>query len=101
LKVSGFPEASTAAVLPTSFYSSTGSSMARYYFHKEVIMKFPVQLGRTGSIIFSAVYIAVTLGARFYFEPQLHGFYIISIGIGIFMLVFLWALYYIRFLNFQ
>ena len=53
-------------------------------------MKF--QLGRKLSDLFVAVYIISTLFLRFYLEPQLHGQYLISVGLGAFALLFLWAL---------
>ena len=53
-------------------------------------MKF--QLGRKLSDLFVTVYIISTLFLRFYLEPQLHGQFLISIGVGAFALLFLWAL---------
>ncbi len=53
-------------------------------------MKF--QLGRKLSDLFTTVYIFTTLAMRFYLEPQLNGHYLVSIGLGAFALLFLWAL---------
>ncbi|MEL6660871.1 MAG: hypothetical protein AAFY48_04435 [Bacteroidota bacterium] len=41
---------------------------------------------------FIAIYLTITLGLRFFLEPQLQGFYLISLGLGAFALLFLWAL---------
>lgn len=50
------------------------------------------QLGPKISDTFVVVYIIGTLALRFYLEPQIQGHYLISIGIGAFALLFLWAL---------
>lgn len=47
---------------------------------------------RTISNIFVAVYAAATLYIRFVLEPQLQGRYLISIAMGVFAILFLWAL---------
>lgn len=44
------------------------------------------------SNIFVVVYAALTLLVRIWLEPQLQGQYLISIGMGAFLLLFLWAL---------
>ena len=44
------------------------------------------------SDIFIAIYLAITLLIRFYLEPQLQGRFLISIALGAFALLFLWAL---------
>lgn len=44
------------------------------------------------SNIFVVLYIAATLLLRFYLEPQLKGNYLISVALGLFALLFLWAL---------
>lgn len=49
-------------------------------------------LGSTASDWFIAIYITITLGLRFILEPQLQGYYIISLALGAFALLFLWAL---------
>ncbi len=49
-------------------------------------------LGPKASDWFIAVYLTITLGLRFILEPQLQGYYIISLGLGLFALLFLWAL---------
>ncbi|MBK9254648.1 MAG: hypothetical protein IPM42_04105 [Saprospiraceae bacterium] len=46
----------------------------------------------TISNIFVIVYAASTLLMRIWLEPQLQGKYLISIGMGAFALLFLWAL---------
>ena len=53
-------------------------------------MKFG--LGQKASDVFVVIYIAATLFVRFILEPQLGGHILISIGIGLFALLFLWAL---------
>ncbi len=44
------------------------------------------------SNVFVAVYILATLFLRFYLEPQLQGHFLISVLLGAFALLFLWAL---------
>jgi hypothetical protein len=44
------------------------------------------------SNIFVIVYAAVTLFLRFFLEAQLQGRYLLSIAMGAFALLFLWAL---------
>ena len=51
-----------------------------------------LQLGRKASDVFVVVYIAGTLLLRFFLEPQLQGRFLISIALGAFALLFLWAL---------
>ncbi len=46
----------------------------------------------TLSNIFIVAYAALTLIGRIILEPQLQGQYLISIGMGAFALLFLWAL---------
>ena len=58
-----------------------------------------LQLGKKASDWFVAIYILATLFGRMWIEPQLQGHPFISIGLGIFALVFLWALYKIKFIN--
>jgi hypothetical protein len=53
-------------------------------------MKFG--LGKKSSDVFVVIYLAASLYLRFILEPQLGGHIIISIGIGLFALLFLWAL---------
>lgn len=50
------------------------------------------QLGRKASDVFVVVYVAGTLLLRFFLEPQLQGRLLISIALGAFALLFLWAL---------
>jgi hypothetical protein len=49
-------------------------------------------LGPKASDWFIAAYLTLTLALRFYLEPQLQSFYVISVGLGLFALLFLWAL---------
>ena len=56
-------------------------------------------LGPKTSDWFIVVYLTITLGLRFYLEPQLQSFYLISVGLGLFALLFLWALVKSGFLN--
>ena len=51
-----------------------------------------LQLGRKLSDLFVAVYIISTLFLRFYLEPQLNGQFLISVGLGVIALLFIWAL---------
>ena len=60
-------------------------------------MKF--KLGRKASDIVAAIYIITTLFARLYLEPQLGGRYLLSVALGAFGLLFLWALVKSGFLN--
>lgn len=53
-------------------------------------MKFG--LGPKISNLFVAIYVLATLFLRFYLEPQLKGHFLLSIGLGAFALLFLWAL---------
>ncbi|MBK8053779.1 MAG: hypothetical protein IPK35_11055 [Saprospiraceae bacterium] len=49
-------------------------------------------MNTTLSNIFVIVYAALTLFVRILLEPQLQGQFLISIGMGAFALLFLWAL---------
>ena len=60
-------------------------------------MKF--QLGRKASDIITTLYIIATLFLRFYLEPQLNGNVLISLALGLFALLFLWALVKSKILN--
>ncbi len=53
-------------------------------------MKFG--LGPKLSDLFVVFYVMITLFIRFQIEPDLHGNFIISILLGLFFLLFLWAL---------
>lgn len=53
----------------------------------------------TLSNIFVIVYIGATLLFRFVLEPQLQGRYLISVALGLFALVFLWALIKSKFIR--
>lgn len=44
------------------------------------------------SNVFLVAYVLGTLGLRFYLEPQLKGNILLSVALGAFALVFLWAL---------
>lgn len=58
-----------------------------------------LQLSRKASDIFVVVYIAATLLMRFLVEPQLQGRYMISVALGGFALLFLWALVKSKFIS--
>ena len=58
-----------------------------------------IKLGNLASDIFITIYIVVTLYAIFYYEPALNGNFLISILLGLFALLFIWALIKIKFLN--
>lgn len=49
-------------------------------------------MNATTSNVFIVLYTALTLLVRILLEPQLQGQYLISIGMGAFALLFLWAL---------
>jgi len=51
-----------------------------------------LKLGKTSSDIIVAIYIIGTLLLRFTVQPQLQNSYAISIALGAFGLLFLWAL---------
>lgn len=44
------------------------------------------------SDVFVTLYLAATLYFRFLLEPQIQGHYLVSLGLGAFALLFLWAL---------
>ncbi|MEM9920551.1 MAG: hypothetical protein AAF990_20805 [Bacteroidota bacterium] len=58
-----------------------------------------LQLGHIASDIFVTIYVMLTLIGRIYIEPQLAGNFFISIAIGAFLLLFLWALVKSKFLR--
>lgn len=62
-------------------------------------MKF--RLNRIQSIIFTVIYLAVTLLLRLFLEPYLMGYYFISIGIGLYFILLLWVLWHKKVLNFS
>lgn len=49
-------------------------------------------LGPRLSDWFIAFYLTATLALRFILEPQLQGYYLVSLALGAFALLFLWAL---------
>lgn len=51
---------------------------------------FPI--GQKASDIFVLIYLGITLYLRFVLESQFQGRYLISIALGVFALLFLWAL---------
>jgi hypothetical protein len=51
-----------------------------------------LQLGRRASNIFVAIYLLITLYIRFSIEAQLNGNLLVSVGLGAFALLFLWAM---------
>ncbi len=56
-------------------------------------------MNKVTSRIFVVLYIIATLVWRFLFEAQLVGNALISMGIGVFFLLFLWAMIKSKFLN--
>lgn len=58
-----------------------------------------LQLGRKASDIIASIYIIATLFLRILLEPQLNGHYLISVALGAFGLLFLWALIKAKVLN--
>ena len=58
-----------------------------------------LQLNGLASDIFITIYLFVTLLVRFLLESQLHGRYAVSMFIGGFGLLFLWALVKSKVLN--
>jgi hypothetical protein len=58
-----------------------------------------IQLGRKTSDWLVALYLISGLGIRLIIEPQLQGQFLLSVGIGAFSLLFLWALCKSRILN--
>ncbi|MCB9284484.1 MAG: hypothetical protein H6563_10455 [Lewinellaceae bacterium] len=58
-----------------------------------------LQLGQKASDVFVVLYVGGTLLIRFLLEPQLKGHFLVSIGIGAFALLFLWALAKSRLIN--
>ncbi|MEM6965544.1 MAG: hypothetical protein AAF573_12305 [Bacteroidota bacterium] len=58
-----------------------------------------LQLGKKVSDVIVAIYLVFTLFVRFLLEPQLQGRYVLSILLGAFGLLFLWALVKSKFLN--
>ncbi|MCI5080818.1 MAG: hypothetical protein MRY78_03955 [Saprospiraceae bacterium] len=62
-------------------------------------MKNIFPLGRKLSDLIVTIYVLLTLFLRFIIEPQLQGNFIISVLLGGFALLFLWALVKSRILN--
>ncbi|NRA50380.1 MAG: hypothetical protein HRU12_14710 [Phaeodactylibacter sp.] len=62
-------------------------------------MKLKLQLGRKASDILVSLYIIATLFVRMILEPQLNGHYLISVALGAFCLLFLWALIKAKLIN--
>ena len=58
-----------------------------------------ISLGPRLSDWIVTVYIMVTLAFRFILEPQLNGHYLVSLALGAFALLFLWALIKSKFLR--
>jgi hypothetical protein len=58
-----------------------------------------LQFGRKASDIIASIYIIGTLFLRIILEPQLNGHYLISLALGAFGLLFLWALIKSKILN--
>jgi|APTNR8051073442_1049403.scaffolds.fasta_scaffold00229_4 hypothetical protein len=66
---------------------------------KTKLMKRIFPLNGFVSDVFVTLYIAATLYLRFVLEPQLQGRYFISLALGAFALLFLWALIKSRFIR--
>lgn len=67
-----------------------------------IIEKLPImrfKIGTKASDFIASIYIIATLFLRFYLEPQLNGHIILSIALGLFALLFLWALIKSKILN--
>ena len=58
-----------------------------------------IKLGEKLSNVVVALYILLTMYIRFLVEPQLRGNFFVSIGLGLFALLFLWAMIKSKFLN--
>jgi hypothetical protein len=58
-----------------------------------------LQLGKKASDVFVVIYILITLWLRFQIEAQLNGHYLISVALGAFALLFLWALNKSNYIN--
>lgn len=58
-----------------------------------------LRLSPRASDWFVVVYITATLALRFMLEPQLQGYYLVSLALGAFALLFLWALIKSKFLQ--
>ncbi|MEN0005721.1 MAG: hypothetical protein AAF798_16345 [Bacteroidota bacterium] len=56
-------------------------------------------LGRKASDLFVTLYILATLFGRFYIEPQLQGNMFVSLALGAFALLFLWAIVKTKLIN--
>ncbi len=59
------------------------------------------QLNRTQSIVFLVIYGAVTMALRLYIEPFFRGNFLLSIGVGLVLVAFIFLLIRIGVLNFQ
>jgi len=60
-----------------------------------------MRLNKKQSVIFTVIYVALTLILRFFIEPYLAGHYLISIGIGLYFVLLYWLLLNKKFLNFR
>ena len=60
-----------------------------------------LRLNKKQSVVFTVIYVLITLLLRFYIEPYLAGYYLISIGIGLYFILFYWVLLHKKFLNFR
>ncbi len=58
-----------------------------------------LKLGPLTSDVFICIYLTGTLVLRFALESQIQGYYLISVGLGAFGLLFLWALIKSKILN--
>jgi hypothetical protein len=60
---------------------------------------YKLRLNTYWSNVFVGVYILGTMYLRFLIEPQFNGNILVSVGLGLFALLFLWALAKSRFIN--
>lgn len=60
-----------------------------------------IRLNKKQSVIFTVFYVFVTMVVRFLIEPYLVGYYLISIGIGLYFVLLYWVLLHKKFLNFR
>ncbi|MCB9057035.1 MAG: hypothetical protein H6627_00595 [Calditrichae bacterium] len=60
-----------------------------------------LRLNKKQSVVFTVFYVFVTMVLRFLLEPYLAGYYLISIGIGLYFVLLYWVLLHKKILNFR
>ena len=60
-----------------------------------------LRLNKKQSVVFTVFYVFVTMVLRFLLEPYLAGYYLISIGIGLYFVLLYWVLLHKKILNFH